>query len=152
MNTGTTGISRASLALKTFDKPGIPRLIMSASSFLAFSKTLLECVRSWWRVDRIRASPTEGRLLRLHPPCFVVIGGRSFEIAHRVVGQDAEGPFVDYQIDSQAGPARLLVRLIVETSQTVIRWIGPDGERSLLPQDVDVFESGDRVTKTIRCD
>src|SRR2546430_11665805 len=34
-----------------------------------------------------------------------------------VVGQDAEGPFVDYQIDSQAGPARLLVRLIVERSE-----------------------------------
>lgn len=118
---------------------------MSASLFLGFSKELLECVRSWWRVDRIRTSPVEGRLLRLHPPCFVVIGGRSFEIAHRVVGQDSEGPFVDYNIHSQDGSARLLVRLIVETSQIEIRWIGPDGERSLMPQDVDVFDPG-RVT------
>ena len=113
---------------------------MAASSFLGISKALLDCVRSWWRVDRIRASPREGRLLRLHPPCFVVIGGRSFEIAHRVVGQDAEGPFVDYNVRSQEGSARLLVRLIVETSQTVIHWIGPDGERSLEPCDIGVFE------------
>ena len=114
---------------------------MSSSLILDFSKTLLDCLRSWWRVDRIRASPAEGRLLRLHPPCFVVIGGRSLEIAHRVVGQDAEGPFVDYNVHSPEGSARLLVRLIAETSQTVIRWIGPDGERSLEPCEVSVFES-----------
>ncbi len=114
---------------------------MSSSSILNVSHILLDCIRSWWRVDRIRASPTEGRLLRLHPPCFVVIGGRSFEIAHRVVGQDSEGPFVDYNVSSPDGPGRLLVRLIVQTSQTVIRWIGPDGERSLEPCEVGVFES-----------
>ena len=114
---------------------------MPESSFRAFSKALLDCIRSWWRVDRIRTSPAEGRMLRLHPPCFVVIGGRSFEIVHRIVGQDSEGPFVDYNIHSPDGSGRLLVRMIVETSQTVIRWIGPDGDRSLLPQDVDVFEA-----------
>ncbi|MFM9963230.1 MAG: hypothetical protein ACKV2Q_18635 [Planctomycetaceae bacterium] len=116
---------------------------MPPSSFLGFITALLDCLRSWWRVDRIRTSPAEGRLLRLHPPCFVVIGGRSFEVAHRVVGQDAEGPFVDYNIHSSDGPARLLVRLIVETSQTVIRWIGPEGERSLMPREVEVFEPSD---------
>ncbi len=113
---------------------------MPASSFLELGKTLLDCLRSWWRMDRIRVLPTDGRLLRLHPPCFVVIGGRSFEIAHRVVGQDAEGPFVDYNIHSQDGSARMLVRLIVETSQTVIRWIGPDGERLLDEEAISVFE------------
>lgn len=100
---------------------------------------MLETLRSWWRVDRVRASPNDGRLLRLHPPCFVVIGGRSFEISHRVVGHDAIGPFVDYNIVGHDGPARLLVRLMIETSQTVIRWIGPDGERSLDPSDIGVF-------------
>lgn len=113
---------------------------MSNSAWIGFSKGLLDCLRSWWRVDRIRASTAEGRLLRLHPPCFVVIGGQSFEIAHRVVGQDAEGPFVDYNVHSPEGSARLLVRLIVETSQTVIRWIGPEGERLLDLCDVGVFE------------
>ena len=112
---------------------------MSNSAVLGFSKALLDCLRSWWRVDRIRASPIDGRLLRLHPPCFVVIEGRSFEVAQRVVGQDTAGPFVDYNVVGHDGPARLLVRLTVETSQTVIRWIGPEGERSLEPNDVGVF-------------
>ena len=101
---------------------------------------LLDCIRSWCRVDRIRASPIEGRLLRLHPPCFVVIGGNSFEIAHRIVGHDATGPFVDYNVIGKEGPCHLLVQLIVETSQTAIRWIGPDGKRSLEPAEVSVFE------------
>lgn len=117
---------------------------MSTLSLRAVSKAVLDCIRSWWRVDRIRASPTDGRLLRLHPPCFVVIGGQSFEIAHRIVGQDSEGPFVDYNIHSPDGPGRLLVHLIVETSQTLVRWIGPNGERSLEPCEVGVFESRSR--------
>ena len=112
---------------------------MSGSVIINFSNALFDCLRSWWRVDRIRASPAEGRLLRLHPPCFVVIGGRSLEIAHRVVGQNSLGPFVNYNVTGHDGPARLLVHLIVETSQTVIRWIGPDGERLLEPSDVGVF-------------
>ena len=103
-------------------------------------RAVLNCWRAWWRVDRIRASPCDGRLLRLHPPCLVVICGQSFEIAHRIVGQDADGPFVDYDLRGEDGPARLLVRLIVETSRTLIHWIGPDGERPLDETEVAVFE------------
>lgn len=103
-------------------------------------RAFLDCLRAWWRVDRIRASPRDGSLLRLSPHCLVVIGRQSFEIAHRIVGQDADGPFVDYDLRGDDGSARLLVRLIVETSQTLIRWIGPDGERPLDETEVAVFE------------
>ncbi len=113
---------------------------MSLSPLPSLSRALLDCLRAWWRVDRIRASPRDGRLLRLQPPCLVVIGGQSFEIAHRIAGQDAEGPFVDYDLRSEIGSARLLVRLMIETSRSVIRWIGPDGERSLDETEVTVFE------------
>ena len=103
-------------------------------------RALLDCLRAWWRVDRIRASPCNGRLLRLHPPCLVVVCGQSFEIAHRIVGQDVAGPFVDYDLHGENGSARLLVRLMIETSQSVIRWIGPDGERPLDETEISVFE------------
>ena len=103
-------------------------------------RAFLDCLRAWWRVDRIRASPRDGSLLRLSPPCLVVIGGQSFEIAHRIVGQDVAGPFVDYDLRGEDGSARLLVRLTIETSQSVIRWIGPDGEWPLDETEVAVFE------------
>lgn len=103
-------------------------------------RAVLEFLRAWWRVDRIRASPRDGRLLRLHPPCFVLIGDRSFEIGRRVVGQDADGPFVVYDGRDANGPAKLLVRLVTKSSRTVIRWIGNNGERTLDETDISVFE------------
>ena len=103
-------------------------------------RAFLGCLRAWWQVDRIRVSPRDGSLLRLSPHSLVVIGGQSFEIARRVVGQDADGAFVDYDLHGENGSARLLVRLIVETSQTLVRWIGPDGERPLDETEVAVFE------------
>lgn len=103
-------------------------------------QALLDCVRAWWRVDRIRASPREGRLLRLHPPCLLVIQDRLIEIVRRVVGQDAEGPFVVYDCHDGGDSAQLLVRPIAESSRTSIRWIGPDSGRSLAEEEVSVFQ------------
>jgi hypothetical protein len=101
--------------------------------------SIAELLRAWWRVDRIRAAPSDGRLLRLQPPCFVTIDGGPFEIARRVVGQDAGGPFVVYECHATGGSAQLIVRLVAESQQTSIRWIGPDGERRLNERDVAVF-------------
>ena len=111
------------------------------SPFHELARSVADLLRSWWRVDRIRASPCEGRLLRLHPPCFIAIDGQTVEIARRVIGQDADGPFVIYDCRAMTGPAKLLVRLLTEPSQTLIRWIGPDGERPLNEHEVSVFES-----------
>ncbi len=113
---------------------------MSLSSLPSLSRTLLGCLRAWWRVDRIRASPRDGQLLRLHPPCVIAIGDQRFEIANRVVGQDADGPFVVYDCRDSGGSAKLLVRLVTKSSRTLIRWIGPDGERSLDEEAISVFE------------
>jgi hypothetical protein len=114
---------------------------MFLSSLPSLSRALLDCLRAWWLVDRIRASPRDGRLLRLHPPCVIAIGGQIFEIAHRIVGQDAGGPFVVYDCHYPYGPAQLLVRLHAGCSRLLVRWIGPDGERSLDEEAISVFES-----------
>ena len=102
--------------------------------------SIVELLRAWWRVDRVRAASSDGRLLRLRPHCFVMIDGRPFEIARRIVGQDAGGPFVVYECQATGGSARLIVNLVAESQQTSIRWIGPDGERGLDERDVSVFE------------
>ena len=110
------------------------------------SRSLLDLLRAWWRVDRIRVAPSDGRLLRLRPNGFVTIGGGTFEIARRVVGQDAGGPFVIYECQATGISAQLIVRLAAESQQTAIRWIGSDGERRLDERDVSVFERDTNLT------
>ena len=107
--------------------------------------SIVELLRAWWRVDRVRVASSDGRLLRLRPHCFVMIDGRPFEIARRIVGQDAGGPFVVYECQATGGSARLIVNLVAESQQTSIRWIGPDGERGLDERDVSVFEPETRI-------
>ncbi len=102
--------------------------------------SIAELLRAWWRVDRIRVAPSGGRLLRLQPPCFITIDDEAFEVSRRLVGQDAGGPFVVYECHATTGSAQLIVRLIAESHQTSIRWIGPDGEQQLDERNVSVFE------------
>jgi hypothetical protein len=40
-------------------------------------------LRAWWRQDRIRSSPREGKLLRLVPGAVLSIDGRMLEVEQR---------------------------------------------------------------------
>ena len=102
--------------------------------------SLTSCLRSWWRVDRIRSSPTEGRLLRLQPPAFLLIDGRTIEVTRRVIGQDRDGAFVSYDCLENGSAGRLMVRLAGNFNPRPIRWVGAHGERVLDERDVSVFE------------
>ncbi len=101
---------------------------------------IVELLRSWWRVDRIRSSPTEGRLLRLQPPAFLVIEGRTIEVTRRLIGQDRNGVFVSYDCLENGSTGRLMVRLAADLGTLPVRWIGTGGERVLDERDVSVFE------------
>lgn len=70
---------------------------------------LLRLLGSWWKVDRVRVSPTEGRLLRIEPPCCVVVESRPAEVVARTTGENAAGPFVVYDCVTARGDGRLLV-------------------------------------------
>jgi hypothetical protein len=75
--------------------------------------TLVSSVASllhwWWRCDRIRASPREGRLLRLTPPCFVRIAGEPAEVVSRQVVCSADGPAIVHRCSAPAGSFALTV-------------------------------------------
>ena len=107
---------------------------------MSLFQTMLDCLRSWWRVDRIRSSPTEGRLLRLQPPAFLLIDGRTIEVTRRVIGQDRDGAFVSYDCLENGSTGRLMVRLAADLGTLPVRWIGTGGERVLDERDVSVFE------------
>lgn len=44
---------------------------------------LPQLIWSWWRRDKIRVSPAEGRLLRLQPPCYLRLLGETVEVRAR---------------------------------------------------------------------
>ena len=52
---------------------------------------LLRLVRSWWRADRIRSMPPEGRLLRMSAGTLVTVRSHPAEIVGRSVGQTPAG-------------------------------------------------------------
>jgi hypothetical protein len=63
-------------------------------------RDLSQLVRSWYMHDRIRASPVEGRLLRVQPGDLLTVGSRDVIVVDRSVAE---------------GPAGLCVRLICRT-------------------------------------
>ncbi len=59
------------------DVPGFRRLRMARRlrGLLTRLANLVRLLPAWWQADRVRASPREGRLLRIMPPCIVRISG-----------------------------------------------------------------------------
>lgn len=74
-------------------------------------RSVIELCRSVLKQDRVRISPSEGRLLRLSPPCVLTIGPRTVRIVSRTVSETASGPTVTYECETDLGPAELIVRL-----------------------------------------
>lgn len=102
-------------------------------------RDFVRLVVAWWRVDRVRVSPEEGRLLRLEPPCFVVVAGRPAEVLSRTLGRDPGGPFVSYECRHAQGDCRLRVGLTIDGATAAVSWTTDGVERSLRPEEVETF-------------
>ena len=87
----------------------------------------------WWRSDRIRAPPSEGRLLRLEPPCFLRIAGEPAEVVSRHV----DGQLITHCCHGAAGDFELAVRLTEGGPEVRMRRGGR--ERLLAAKDVEVI-------------
>ena len=96
-------------------------------------------IRGWWNYDRVRAMPSDGRLLRLSPPCIVCVNGRTAEVVGREVCRTRNGPYVRYHCITEDGPAELNVRLVLRTLQASAQWIEKGRCQALLIGDVVVF-------------
>ncbi len=92
---------------------------------------------SWWRRDRVRASPREGRLLRLTPPRVLIVAGEAAQIVRRSVRIHGGHPRVTYHCVTRAGCA--LLRVDLAEPAPAIAWRTKDGTRRLHEEDIEVY-------------
>lgn len=113
-------------------------------------------VASWWRIDRVRISPREGRLLRLQPPCVVVVEDRPAEVLARTLANLPHGAsattvaddrlFADngllevlYECRSVAGDCRLRLTIAPGGALDGIFWTADGRERRITEECVEVY-------------
>ncbi len=109
-------------------------MICRSLSLLASIGRLL---RRWWRADRIRISPTEGRVLRLPVPCFVRIAGRMVKVQDR---PKRAGAWLIYTwVADYHDRGQLWVRPGYGAGSAIIRYIERGNPRPLTEADIDVF-------------
>jgi len=106
-----------------------------------FAREALALVAAWWRTDRVRISPREGRLLRLEPPCFLIIEGRLAEVLGRKQVSGGERPAVSYSCLTDHGPGELVVAVPERGSRLQVKWLDAEGERTLGEEEIPVYPS-----------
>lgn len=99
-------------------------------------------LHSWWQRERIRVSPTDGRLLGLTPGCVVIIDGTPAQVVARERGPPAGEPRVIYVCRTRAGTAILQVRRRQGERGCQVRWRESDFVRDLTEDDIEVLPSG----------
>jgi hypothetical protein len=91
----------------------------------------------WWRCDRIRAPPSEGRLLRLVPPCFLRIAGEPVEVVSRHVAFAGDSQLILHRCQGEAGDFELAIRLTAGGPE--VRMRRGECEWLLAAEDVEVI-------------
>ena len=89
------------------------------------------CV-AWLRVDRIRASPDQGRLLRLEPGAILVIGDEQFVVTHRKRHGDTS---VKYVCQGRRGFSLLLVPVCARE----VRWSYQRQTVTVCADEIEVY-------------
>lgn len=83
-------------------------------------RDLCRLCSAWWRVDRVRVSVREGQMLRIKPPCLLLISGRLVQVRDRRV--DSSGSGVVYRCETHAGSGTLWVRPAPSTLHPLLHW------------------------------
>jgi hypothetical protein len=112
---------------------------MSDDSPWALARRVGRLLHSWWHGDRIRIPPAEGRMLRLRPPCFLVVSGQPLEIIGRHVRQGAGKTSVVYSCQTRTGLGKLLVEPGSALPALTIEWHENGKVLRLMEADVEVF-------------
>ncbi len=98
-------------------------------------------VEWWWRRDRIRVSPREGRLLRLRPPCHLLIRGLAVEVLERANQPHGSSgrPSVVYSCWTASGPGELIVELSDISAACRVTW-RQRGYVEILPEaEIEIY-------------
>jgi hypothetical protein len=105
----------------------------------AFLRDLWRLFRSWWRVDSIRATSSEGELLRLEASSVLGIAGHWWTVTSRTVGDGVQGPFVGYRCEDGDESGWLEVRPPPPFGVGTIRWTCADITVELHPAEIEVY-------------
>jgi hypothetical protein len=68
-----------------------------------------DLIRAWWRVDRIRTSPNDGRLLRLDFGSILDVGQQRVEVIDRVVSAKDTRLAIAYHCRTSEENTRLFI-------------------------------------------
>jgi len=102
---------------------------MATTSRWALVRQVVHLLHSWWSKDRVRIAPAEGRLLRLKPPCLLLIADQPAQVRRRTV----HGRRVIYFCRTVLG----IGRLIVDRSE--VHWRQRRQVKRLHESDIEVF-------------
>jgi hypothetical protein len=99
----------------------------------------LALVRDWWRVDRPRISPGEGRLLRVEAPAVLAIHTRRIEVISRRVDRQTGPPSVVYGCRCDNEACELRVTPMPGVCRLEVHWIDRQGDSLIAEDEVEVF-------------
>ena len=95
----------------------------------ALVRRVVHLLHSWWRGDRVRIAPGEGRLLRLKPPCLLLIADQPAQVCRRTV----RGRRVIYFCRSVLGIGRLTI------DRFGVQWRRRRQVKQMHESDIEVF-------------
>jgi hypothetical protein len=72
--------------------------------------SFLGLIAAWYRSDRIRVSPTTGRLLRIQVGDRLVIRGELYRVAQRDIQETQNSKVLTFELAGSLEPGRLKVR------------------------------------------
>ena len=120
---------------------------------MKLARALRRLTQSWWQIDKLRASPDEGLLLRLTPPCYLRLAGETLEVFNRRRLDDHAGVAYDCRstefephsngngYDNDDGYAELRVLFAGLREPPALRFYSAGRELALDIVDVQVFEN-----------
>jgi len=104
-------------------------------AFHELARPVGQLIWTWWANDRIRCSPTEGRLLQLSPRSIIVIEGEWAVVRRRTVQPSCAEPVVSYECETNRGPAQLTI----DARGEVERWETSAGKSTVDASEIEVF-------------
>ena len=100
-------------------------------------ESLCDLLEVWYGRDRIRISPTSGRLLNLNPGNQVLLFEELYQISSKDVSEEDAGIQVCYELSSGSSTKLLVVRSNPRGSEGVLQ--NKTFERTVFDEDIVVL-------------
>jgi len=104
-------------------------------TYFSWLRTVLDRYHHWWMADRVRISPREGALWRLHPGCLLTIDGNDFEVCTNRRVQKT----VEFHCKNEDAEGMLLLKSTPQAPFLKVFWMTGNCQRELAPADVQIW-------------